>query len=563
MATTTLTAHKIIVTDESQPTESEVAAALACVMALMNENDLVSEVASDRTGGSGWNQTSLLEGVGALQGVQVHGRNKLSLWQRANFIKFCFVACLVLATSTTSVKAQDANWLEDDADAPVKNKNNTQIASSSVKYGNRSNQQLTLSSARETAVGAGTQFASCVRVGLSTGVAHVDVTALDGSKVLDAQTGNYVANLAPASSWSIDTQSNGANSQISFSPKKGLDANTTAFKTNGDGTTYGVSRYKNVAFFPNAAASRSIAIRLPVKPAIDGVSNSTGYIIQPASVNGVTAIDGKVYRGSVYLLPTASGFNVINVVNLEDYVLSVLPSEMPSSWALEALKAQAIAARSYAVANLNKHGKDGYDLTATIADQVYSGVASESDNSNRAVAETEGMILKYQGKPITAFFHSTSGGATELAENVWSKPLPYLQAVADYDDSSPHFSWNRKFSVSDIERALPNVGQLLSFDVVARTPSKRAQYVLAQGTKGCQMISGESMRKIFKLPSALFNVGNEDNSYVFAGRGFGHGLGMSQYGARALADRGYNAAQILSYYYKDVVVDFIGTAPGI
>jgi stage II sporulation protein D len=550
-------------TAQSQPTESEIAAAFACVLSVLSENDLAfkenSPANSTGTDGSGWNQISLLEGVGSIPGAQVHGRNKLSLWQRANFIKFCFIAFLMMTANATSVSAEEINWLEDDADAPVKN--NNQIASSSVKnYSKRSNPTQTVSSVGSGVADAGTQFASSVRIGLAIGVSHVDVTALDGSKVIDAQTGNRVANLAPASQWSIDSQSN---SQISFSPKKGLDINATAFKGHGDSTTFGVSRYKNVAFFPNAAASRSIAIRLPVKPALEGISNSNGYIIQPASINGVTAVDGKVYRGSVYLLPTANGFNVINVVNLEDYVLSVLPSEMPNSWALEALKAQAIAARSYAVANLNKHGKDGYDLTATIADQVYSGVVSESDNSNRAVAETEGMVLKHQGKPITAFFHSTSGGATELAENVWSRPLPYLQAVADYDDSSPHFSWNRKFTVSDIERALPAVGQLLSFDVVARTPSKRAQYVLAQGTKGCEMISGESMRKLFKLPSSLFNVGNEDNSYVFAGRGFGHGLGMSQYGARALADRGYNAAQILSYYYKDVVVDFIGTAPGI
>jgi stage II sporulation protein D len=557
MATTILTAHKITVTDESLPTESEIAAAFACVLSVLSENDSDATAISAATDGSGWKQASLIEGVGGTPCAQAHGSNKLSLWQRANLIKFCFIACLMVAANSSSVFAEETQWLEDDVDVPVV-KSNNQLASSSVNYIKRSNPQATMSSAGDgsVGVGVGTQFPSSVRVGLSVGVLHVDVTALDGSKVIDAQTGNYVANLAPASQWSID---GGTSSQISFTPKRGIDTGVTAYGS----TTSGSSRYKNVAFFPGAAASRSVGIRLPIKPALEGVSNSTGYIIQPQSANGVTAIDGKVYRGSVYLLPTASGFSVINVVNLEDYVLSVLPSEMPSSWALEALKAQAIAARSYAVANLNKHGKDGYDLTATIADQVYSGVISESDNSNRAVAETEGMVLKYQGKPITAFFHSTSGGATELAENVWSKPLPYLQAVADYDDSSPHFSWNRKFTVSDIERALPSVGQLLSFDVVARTPSKRAQYVLAQGTRGCQMISGESMRKIFKLPSSLFNVGNEDNSYVFAGRGFGHGLGMSQYGARALADRGYNAAQILSYYYKDVVVDFIGTAPGI
>jgi stage II sporulation protein D len=237
---------------------------------------------------------------------------------------------------------------------------------------------------------------------------------------------------------------------------------------------------------------------------------------------------------------------------------------MPSSWPLEALKAQAIAARSYAAANIGKHGKDGYDLRATTDDQVYSGVASENENSNLAVGLTTGLVLKQEGKPITAFFHSTSGGATEFSENVWGKSLSYLHSVPDFDDASPHFSWTRKVSVDDIENLVGrDIGQLLSLSVVSRTGSNRVQYLLAQGASGSKLINSETLRRGLKLPSTLFNVGTEPNSYVFAGRGFGHGLGMSQYGAKALAERGCNAAQILSYYYKDVVIDFAAAPPGI
>ena len=237
---------------------------------------------------------------------------------------------------------------------------------------------------------------------------------------------------------------------------------------------------------------------------------------------------------------------------------------MPSGWPLEALKAQAVAARSYAIANIGKHGKEGYDLRATIDDQVYSGISTESDNSNEAVGATSGLVLKHEGRPITAFFHSTSGGSTEVPERVWGKPLGYLQSVPDYDDASPHFTWSKRFAPDDLEKMVgADVGRLLSISVVTRTSSNRAQDLMVQGSNGSKMVSGESLRKSLKLPSTLFNVGNDGNGYIFAGRGYGHGLGMSQYGAKALAERGCNAAQILSYYYKNVVVDYAAATPGI
>jgi stage II sporulation protein D len=142
--------------------------------------------------------------------------------------------------------------------------------------------------------------------------------------------------------------------------------------------------------------------------------------------------------------------------------------------------------------------------------------------------------------------------------------LPYLRSVPDYDDASPHFSWTKKISVDDLEKNVAtDIGRLLSLSVVSRTGSNRAQYILVQGVNGSKLVTGETLRKMYKLPSTLFNVGSETNAYIFAGRGYGHGLGMSQYGAKALAERGCNAAQILSYYYKDVTVDDATAAPSI
>lgn len=287
-----------------------------------------------------------------------------------------------------------------------------------------------------------------------------------------------------------------------------------------------------------------------------------GYLLKPSGGESLFGINGKLYRGSLLIRRSTSssgGINAINVVTLEDYLLSVVPSEMPSHWPAEALKAQALVARSYAVANAGKHEQDGYDLKSTGEDQVYNGVGAESESTNCAVAATSGLVLKYQGQVIPAFFHSTSGGFTEAAENVWGKAVPFLQSVPDYDDRSPSFTWTTKMPVASVEEALRktgmDVGSLLAVLVVSRAPSMRAQNVLVAGSSGTHVLGGGEIRRILSLPSANFNVGCLPNTYVFAGRGCGHGLGLSQWGAKALAENGYNAAQIVTYYYRDVSVD--------
>lgn len=283
-------------------------------------------------------------------------------------------------------------------------------------------------------------------------------------------------------------------------------------------------------------------------------------LIVPAITDGVIGVNGKFYRGSIIIKLGKIGLHAINIVDLEDYLLSVVPSEMPSNWPAEALKAQAIAARSYALANLGKHESDGYDLKANTEDQVYSGVTAETQSVNEAVAQTAGIVAKHSGKVITAYFHSGSGGSTEASEHVWQKELPYLKAVYDYDDASPQFAWSKDFSPADLEsilrRSNNDVGQVLNFLVVSRAPSNRVKQALIVGSKHCLVLSGENSRALFKLPSSNFQVAANGPSYHITGRGWGHGLGLSQWGARELAQQGYNAAQILTYYYKDVTLDY-------
>jgi stage II sporulation protein D len=169
------------------------------------------------------------------------------------------------------------------------------------------------------------------------------------------------------------------------------------------------------------------------------------------------------------------------------------------------------------------------------------------------------MVIKYDGKPICAYFHSGSGGNTEAAENVWSKSVPYLKAVTDFDQDSPMYNWIKDYTINQVQSALPadkNTGKLWSISVNERSPSGRPTRLLITGSKNAYIISAEAARKYFSLPSTNFNVTPLENAYVFTGKGFGHGLGLSQWGAKSLANHGYNAAQILCYYYNGVSIDY-------
>lgn len=197
----------------------------------------------------------------------------------------------------------------------------------------------------------------------------------------------------------------------------------------------------------------------------------TNYIVVKTAENSFIYTKKRWYRGNIIIYNTGKGLTVINEVDLETYIRGVVPSEMPSSWNIEAHKAQAIAARSYAIANLGKRAKSGYDLKDTPEDQAYGGASAETIRTNEAVNETKGQVLVYGNKVIPAYYHSSSGGYTINSGAVWYKDLPFVKSVPSYDGNLP----------------------------------KR-----------------------------------------------GHGIGMSQHGANNLANYGYNAYQILGYFYQNV-----------
>lgn len=266
------------------------------------------------------------------------------------------------------------------------------------------------------------------------------------------------------------------------------------------------------------------------------------------------------YRGVMELRPGRNGgVTAVNIVDIENYLYGVVPSEMSASWPGPALQSQAVAARSYAVASLNKHSSRGYDVCDTDECQVYTGAGVESASSNKAVDATRGVVLAKNGKVLAAYFHSSSGGYTENSEDVWIQKLGHIRAVPDYDQNSPHYEWHKNVPAATLESRLASrgirVGAIRAITPVSRSYSGRVRELQVVGEAGSRKISGETLRLAAGLNSTLFNLaprGGTDKApaeFAFAGRGWGHGLGLSQWGARRLAEAGYGYQQILSHYY--------------
>lgn len=270
--------------------------------------------------------------------------------------------------------------------------------------------------------------------------------------------------------------------------------------------------------------------------------------------NGFVWIGNRWYRGSIQLVATSKGLTAVNHVDLEHYLYSVLGAEMSPSWPLEALKAQAVAARSYALYKRATAGNTVYDVGDTTTWQVYKGLETEATSTQQAVEATAGQVMTYGGQIILAVFHASSGGHTENVEDIWKNPLPYLRGVVDYDMGSPGFEWNKSFSRSELSRRISGVGNVISMTPENTTPQGRIITMLVEGDRGTRRISGSDLRSALGLRSTLFVVNPTGNGFELSGRGYGHGLGLSQWGARNLATQGINYQQILSHYYQNATL---------
>ena len=378
------------------------------------------------------------------------------------------------------------------------------------------------------------------------------------------------------------------------------------------------SFYIDVGLFYGSSAKSSVT-----------VSNNQGtFTVNAVDVadnvqydsDGIISVDGTKYRGSIILKKDSNGLlTVINHVDLEDYIASVVAVEMSSSFELEALKAQAVCARTYALRFMDKHSSYGFDMCASVDCQAYKGVSVESEKTTRAAQETKGMVMKYNGQLIEAVYSATSGGWTEDVKYVWGSDIPYLQAAEDLYESKSVYgsSWEKEITVEKATEIMNNkgydLGTITNIEVTESTDHGTATRLVVTGTNGEKIFTKEGCRLAFGSVtlSQAFNVSAKSEStqaepvyayggnkisgnvtvlsskgtsslsldnvilhgnilrnyvgkitgpitgFVFNGRGYGHLVGLSQNGANGMASAGFTYDEILKHYYKGIELDWI------
>ncbi len=376
--------------------------------------------------------------------------------------------------------------------------------------------------------------------------------------------------------------------------------------------------YINIGLFYGSSAKSSVTIKTDdgtFTVSASDVSNSVTY-----GSDGIVSVDGTRYRGSIILKKDSSGLlTVINRVDLENYIASVIAVEMSPSFNIEALKAQAVCARTYALKNINKHSARGFDLCASTDCQAYKGVSVESETTNTAAQETAGIVMKYNGQIIDAVYSATSGGYTEDVKYVWGSDIPYLKAAEDKYESKNVYgsSWEKEITVEKATEIMNSkgydIGTVTNIQVTEATEHGTATKLVVTGTKGektftkegCRLafgtvtlsqaftvtpvsaqakteplythdgkkisgnvavvtgkgISSISLKNVTLMGNTIRNFAGASNGpatgFVFKGRGYGHLVGLSQNGANGMAGAGFSYDEILKHYYKGIELTWI------
>ncbi|MCB9494455.1 MAG: SpoIID/LytB domain-containing protein [Desulfobacteraceae bacterium] len=319
---------------------------------------------------------------------------------------------------------------------------------------------------------------------------------------------------------------------------------------------------KRASFFSN---SNFYADTHPLKVRKFEISLSSSNTIK---INGIDLLKKQVvissgkepvcfkntkYTGKIILNQNNGKIEVINILDLGSYLKSVVPSEMPDSWHHEALKAQAVASRTYALFMIEQNKNNSYHMESGILSQVYKGIDNISANSSLAVEETDSQFILFENKPVLAAFHSNSGGFTDDPRYFWRKNFSYLKPRND--PFTPLNEWKVFFSFDELSKLLfMDTVRIKKVIIAERTPSGRATRLKFKTDSGSLYLNGEKLREklgFYTVKSTLFKLKNTKNGLEITGRGFGHGIGMSQWGAKIMAEKGYNYKDIVRYYYSD------------
>jgi stage II sporulation protein D len=326
------------------------------------------------------------------------------------------------------------------------------------------------------------------------------------------------------------------------------------------------------------------------------------FIIRSRTPGSFLSYNGKRYRGEIIVTPSDGGLLVVNRLGVESYLRGVVPIEIGKRLPGEeaAVEAQAVAARSYAYTHMADAGNRGFDMYGSVQDQDYGGVDAENAMSDAAVAATNGMVLRYAGRVISAPYHSTCGGSTAAVSEVWWRQpdQPYLRPVSDkipgtdsyYCDRSGRFRWTATFDGNQLKATLEkylgsvtapseppvaasaaashplSLGRITGFRILGRSPSDRVASVSIQTDRGTYNVRGNDVRFVLRTPTgSLLNssyftaeatpgANGEITNLVLRGGGYGHGIGMCQFGAMGRARAGQDYKTILTTYYPGTTV---------
>lgn len=365
---------------------------------------------------------------------------------------------------------------------------------------------------------------------------------------------------------------------------------------------------------PNLTLAYGTSGQVIVNGVGTNVTNSS-FALKP--VNGIVSVNGSNYRGGIEIIPDSNGtFTVVNFVNINDYIAGVVGKEMSPSWHIEALKSQAVCARSYTITTWRKHSSNGFNLCSTQHCQAYLGMSGERESTIRAASETRDQVVMYGQSVAETLYSSSSGGASAYSKNVWGSDVPYLTAVKDpyeaYVDN-PKAHWEVNLSKSDIKNSLAkssvDIGEITDMKVTGADEYGRTYEVTIYGTSDKYVLKNDRTRTFFGLNSQMYSIipqGGEavaqplsvlsgtgqsttdlftlkgskasgtmsdgfyikssgttrhyvlqsanPDSWLLSGSGWGHGLGMSQYGAKGMAEQGFGYKDILMFYFPGTYV---------
>ncbi|MEK6684474.1 MAG: SpoIID/LytB domain-containing protein [Nitrospirota bacterium] len=282
-----------------------------------------------------------------------------------------------------------------------------------------------------------------------------------------------------------------------------------------------------------------------------------------SSAGGTIHLNDLSVGGILHIVLYRDKLRLINELDVEEYLKGVVPIEISPQWHPEALKVQAIIARTYVLHQRQTHIGKEYDVLATTADQVYGGRKKEHPAADQSVAETSGLVLTFEGELVLSAYHSTSAGPTESASDVWGMELPYLKGVScPFDQNSPYYQWRKSFLMDAVQDAFSKagytVGTVASITPFRWTKAGRVGQLRLLHSQGELILKAEDLRRILgytDLPSARFRIEKIGREIQIQGNGYGHGVGLCQWGAKEMAEMGYSYDKIIKYYYPGVRVE--------